>query len=233
MDSYDRKARLYPAACVLAPVTLLAVLLFTLPQWWSGLLGFLAAGGFHVLVIQVVRDRGTKVQPQLWKTWGVTPTTAKLRWAGAENKVLHQHRHADVAAATGVNLPTAEEEAVDSADADIAYDAAASLLREKTRNESDFPLVKAELINYGYRRNLYACRVHGVVIAALVLIIQLGMVALSWKQIFDAPVTLLLIGAAATFIWLLVWIFVVTPNFVRRSADRYADTLISAASGMK
>lgn len=233
MDSYDRKARLYPAVSILAPITLFAAVLFVWSQWLPGFLGLLAAGGLHVLVIQVVRDRGTRIQPRLWESWGGTPTTVKLRWGSAKNGLLHRRRHTDVAAATGISLPSAEEETVNPADADAAYEAAASLLREMTRNESEHPRLRAELANYGYRRNLYACRPYGITVGILVLITEVVLAALGYRQNLEMPTTLLLAAASGTLIWLAILVFVVTPDFVRRNADRYADALISAASSFR
>lgn len=232
MDAYDRKARLYPAACVILPFTLLALMLFSLPQWWSGLIGFLAAGGLHVPVVLAVRDLGTRKQPGLWASWGGAPTTVRLRWATAQNHLLQQERHADVQSATGIPMPTQSEEAANPDAADAAYEAAADRLRQGTRNEQDFPLVKTELTNYGYRRNLYGCRAIGIGVALLALVAEVILAVLGWRETIDVPPALMLAAGVVSLLWTLGWVFLVTPDFVRRDADRYADSLISAASAL-
>lgn len=232
MDAYDRKARLYPAACVILPLTLLALMLFSLPQWWTGLIGFLAAGGLHVPVVLAVRDLGTSKQPGLWASWGGAPTTLRLRWATAQNHVLQQERHADVQSATGIPMPAQSEEAANPGAADTAYEAAADRLRQGTRNEQNFPLVKTELTNYGYRRNLYGCRAIGVGVALLALLVEVILAVLGWRGMVDVPPVPMLAAGAVSLLWMLGWILLVTPEFVRRDADRYADALISAASDL-
>lgn len=232
MDAYDRQARLYPAAAVAAPATLLALMLFSLPKWWSGLIAFAVTGGLHLIVVQIVRDLGTKRQPHLWKMWGGTPTTVRLRWASAVNPVLHQRRHDDVAAATGIALPNAQEESANPAAADQTYEAAASLLRDATRNADEHPLVKAEVTHYGFRRNLYGCRPFGVAVAAICGLVEVAIAVFSAHGAVDANIPLMIAGATASGVWLLGWLVVVTPNFVRRSADRYADALIAASSSL-
>ena len=146
--------------------------------------------------------------------------------------MLHQRRHADVAAATNIDLPSEQQEAEDPAGADTTYEAAVHLLREKTRNETDHPLVKAEVTNYGYRRNLYACRPYGITLAAIVLIVEVTLAVLGWQNKVDVPVPLMLAAAGVTLIWLGAWVAVVSPAFVRRDADRYADALLIAASNI-
>lgn len=229
MDFYDRKARLSPALSVLAPVTLFVGVLFAGFQWWVGLIGLFATAGLHVLVIQLVRDRGSRIQSRLWKSWGGPPTTVKLRWNSARNLTLQRRRHEAVEGVTGIKLPSPEEEAADPDDADALYETAAGLLRELTRNGTEYPQVHRELANYGYRRNLYACRPHGVVVAVLVLVAELLWVVLGYEQILEAPTPMILVAAFCTVAWLAVWIFIVKPDFVRRDAERYAEALLSAA----
>ena len=233
MDAYDRQARLYPAAAVAAPATLLALMLFSLPKWWSGLIGFIVAGGLHLIIVQIVRDLGTEQQPNLFKMWGGTPTTVRLRWASAANTTLHQRRHDDVAAGTGVTLPTAEQEVADPAAADEAYETAATVLREKTRNADEHGMVKTEVTHYGFRRNLYGCRPFGVAVAAVCALAEVVLALLGSRNIVETNVPLMVVAAVASGIWLAGWVLVITPTFVRRSADRYADSLINASARLK
>ena len=233
MDAYDRQARLYPAAAVAAPATLLALTLLSLPKWWSGLIGFAVTGGLHLIVVQIVRDLGTGQQTKLFGLWGGTPTTVRMRWASATNRTLHQRRHDDVAAGTGVALPTAEQEVADPAAADEAYETAATVLREKTRNADEHGMVKTEVTHYGFRRNLYGCRPFGIAVAAVCALAEVVLALLGWRNVVDANVPLMLAVAVISVTWFAGWILVVTPTFVRRSADRYADSLISASTRLK
>lgn len=228
MDAYDRKARLYPAALVFAPMTVLVLTLFGTPAWWSGFVAFVTAGGLHFALIQVVRDRGHRKEQALWDSWGGPPTTRMLRWSESGNPVLQQRRHDEVAAIAGHPLPTRAEEAADATNADHHYEAAVSVLRDRTRKK-DFALVEAQNTNYGYRRNTYGCKPFGIAVALATGAGQVTVAILALKDVLDVPASLMFVGAGASLVWLLFWAFVVTPSFVRRAAERYAEALLAAA----
>jgi hypothetical protein len=231
MDAYERKARLYPAFCVAFPLTLLGLFLFTLPAWWQPLVALAAAGGLHVLVVQVVRDLGTGKQSQLWASWGGPPTTQELRWKGKTNSIAHERRHRDVESATGIELPSRADEEAQAFEADATYKAATDILREKTRG-GGFPLVRAEVANYGYRRNLYGCRVFGIAVAAGVAIAEVVLGILGARGQIGVSPELMVLAAAISLVFLLLWVTLVTPTFVKRAADRYAEALMAAAGSV-
>jgi hypothetical protein len=230
LDAYDRKARLYPAAAAILPLSFLAVVLFAQSEWWHGLVGLVVAGGLHVAVISFVRDLGVAKQSALWESWGGPPTAVKLRWANATNDVLHGKHLAAVQRATGVTMPSRSQEQTDPTAAEDAYEAAVHILREKTQKAADYPRVKTEVTNYGYRRNLYGCRPLGIGVAILAVIAELGLTFLVSRDALDLSPYLLLAGVGVSVATLAVWIFWITPEFVRRDADRYAEALIAAAS---
>lgn len=229
MDAYERKARLYPAAVVIFPLTMLGLLLFSLPDWWKGLITFAAAGGLHIPVMHLVRDRGSSKQSALWEAWGGPPTTALLRWTGKTNTIQQQQRHAAVARATGHSLPSSEEEAANPAEADAIYEAAVDELRGKTRGEL-FGLVQAENANYGFRRNLYGCRPFGIAVALLATAAEIVLAILGLQDRVEVSPALMFVAAATSLLWLAGWVLVVTPTFVKRDADRYALALVLAAT---
>ncbi|MGK5171815.1 hypothetical protein [Geodermatophilus sp. CPCC 205761] len=229
MDAYDRKARLYPAAVVIFPLTLLGLLLFSLPDWWKGLATFAAAGGLHVPVMHLVRDRGAGKQDALWEGWGGPPTTLLLRWTGKTNVIQQKQRHTAVASATGLSLPSPEEETANPADADAVYESAVDLLRAKTRGEV-FSLVQAENANYGFRRNLYGCRAFGIAVALIIAIAEGVLAILGIRHVVEVSPALMFVAAGTSLLWLAGWIFTVTPAFVKRDADRYALALVLAAA---
>jgi hypothetical protein len=231
MDAYERKARLYPAFCVAFPLTLLGLLLLSIPVWWQPLVALAAAGGLHVLVVQVVRDLGTGVQTKLWTAWGGAPTTQALRWRDKSKLVAQERRHRDVHAATGIALPSLADEEDQPLAADAKYEVATDILRERTRGEQ-FPLVRAEVANYGYRRNLYGCRVFGIAVAALVAAAEVVLSVLGIRDQVDVSPVLMILAAGISLVSLVAWITLVTPAFVKRAGDRYAEALMAAAGSV-
>ncbi len=66
-----------------------------------------------------------------------------------------------------VTLPTAQSEQQTPSAADEVYDSCARFLRKITRERKQFPLVFAENVNYGFRRNLWAMKSLGISSAVL------------------------------------------------------------------
>lgn len=232
MDEYDRKARLYPVAMVLLPATILAILLFTLPHWSSGVAALLVASGLHVPVLFLVRDLGARAQVNLWRLWGGAPTTLLLRSGGSDNYVLHEQRLSNIERATGISLPRADVARENPRSADEAYEAATAILRNQTRDSSKFPLVFNELKNYGYRRNLYGCKPVGLAISFVALAIEVALIIAASRGVSEISMEAMLVGAGVSCLWIGIWTYWVTPSFVRQDADRYARALIDSASSV-
>lgn len=60
-----------------------------------------------------------------------------------------------------------EQEQADPTAADHSYAAAVAVLREATRDTNRYPLVFAENVSYGFRRNCWAIRPFGIVTSSL------------------------------------------------------------------
>ena len=188
----------------------------------------IVAAGVWLVPAQYVRDRGVAQQHRLWEQWGGAPTTARLRWSGATSATEMTRRHADVARATGLALPDEDSERRDPGLADEKYQAAVNLLRESTRGEA-FGLLAKENRNYGFRRNLYGLRSLGLKIATAGLLIAVVLLIISLLtdhvSLWGASV-----ATGFCFFCLVFWWQTVTPDWVRKAADRYAERLLAGAS---
>jgi Flp pilus assembly protein TadB len=230
IDAYDRSARLAPAYLVFSPAAVLVVVLaLGTSEWWSRLGGLLVACGAPLLAVQWGRSGGRARQSELVQLWGGRPSTQLLRFRTGGNTSIVERRHEVVERATGLTLPTAEEEERDPGGADDRYEIAVAELRERMRDEKEFPLVQRENVAYGFRRNLWGRKPYGLAIAILVL----------------AACAALLVGAAighefqswaaAAFaagfagLALLVWLTVVTPAWVHEAGEAYAARLLESA----
>ena len=124
--------------------------------------------------------------------------------------------------------------------ADQHYEVAISFLREITRDTSKFPLVLAENINYGFRRNLWGLKAYGLVIAILAAIASWGFFLSSagfpWVESWvdnvianaDGITTTRLIGSICNTSAIVIWFLVITPKWVRNTAEAYAECLLGA-----
>jgi hypothetical protein len=187
----------------------------------------ISLGAVGVVVCGIVRDAGRKRQVSLWASWGGSPTIRRLRWRTASRQEAVARLHGQLNRVLDEPLPDAAQEAGDPEGADDRYEEATARLRELTRDTSRFRLVFAENVEYGFRRNSLGLRpfalaiaLGGVVLSAAVIVFAGG--DLVGRLTRWGPVGL--ISAVCALFW---W-RIVTPDWVRRSADLYADRLFDA-----
>lgn len=229
-DAYDRRARIAPAILLGIPGAGFLVAGAVSPGVAARAIGFVL-GAVGIVIAIVVRDRGRELQPRLWESWGGPPAQRRLRWSGGEPTDTVARLHQRVEAATGESLPDAEVEARDPESADRRYDDAIEVLREATRSRDKFPLVFAENVDYGFRRNTLGLRPFGIITTVVgmivaVLLLAFGSGALSVRAVRWGPVAAVC-GFAALFWWRLA-----TPQWVRTAAENYADRLLGASASL-
>lgn len=228
--SYERTTQLVPAIAVLAPVTILVLVVFRtddVANLTRSVVGVLAAAGFHLLAMRLVRDRGNKIQDRLWASWGGSTTVQRLQWATQpQSRVERLHRR--IAQMTGVELPDAKSEIADPSAAEEIYTEAVARLREMTRDHDRYPRVWSELKQYGAARNMYGAKPAALIIAAVVVALSAAMTTASvlalWNVSWYMPALAGVLAVAISGAWL----FVVTPSYVRIASERYSDALLAA-----
>jgi hypothetical protein len=220
LDSYNRKARLTPAVLAVLPGLLFLVAIAIKPTPESSVSAVVLTA-LMLLICTLVRDRGRRIEPHLWEEWGGPPTSLRLRWGPPNTEATTRALHKQVTAATGVALPDAAGQAGSPAEADRVYEQAALVLRERTRDQSVFPLVAAENAEYGFRRNLLGLRPLALAGAAITLAVS-SVLLVDGRTRFILPA----LGSVAAGG---VWLWLIRPRWVRLSAERYADRLLSAA----
>lgn len=219
-DAYTWHARLAPLGVASLPMFLLLVPAL-LNQDAAVTACVVLASFVGCVVCGSVRDRGRRLEGELWASWGGPPTTLLLMWSGPGARAEVERHHREVEMALDIALPTEEEERADPVSALRAYEEAVRRLRELTRNRDDFPLVFDENKEYGFRRNALGLRTAGMAVAAVTFVLAAGL------TLFISPWFLMnmLFGLAA-FAW---WMHVVSPAWVRQPADLYATRLLDAS----
>jgi hypothetical protein len=230
MDNYTRRARLYPVYLLVFPLALPVVALSWGPaSWWGRLAALAAACGIPMLAAQFGRSAGKRKEPALFAGWGGMPTTALLRHRTSTNPTALARRHDLISRTTGIALPSAGEEHLDTDAADAVYETAVAALRERTRDPGEFPLVFDELCNYGFRRNLWGHRTLGVALAAGAALVALSAAVLGIVGLIQVSVSTALVVAAIDSITAVIWARMVTEDWVRQAADAYAERLLASA----
>ena len=232
-DAYTRYARIYPAFLVVLPLGV-AVLAWVgiEPSGWKGLWALIVAAGGTALVSQVGRDAGKRKEAALFQRWGGKPTTRLLRHRDAPNQVLLKRRHEILGRLSGLELPSAEEEAEEPTKADEVYEACASFLRSKTRDTKRFNLVFDENCSYGFRRNLWGMKALGLVVASIGAAALVGLLVKSYlDSVPISPITIIcgLINLALLAGWLVRF----TPNWVVLAADAYGERLLEVSEQLE
>jgi hypothetical protein len=231
LDEYERRARLLPGLLAVAPVAVL-VLAFGLDKApvVTTLLSLLIAIGGPVLLSQFVRSKGKAVEEQLYADWGGIPTTQLLRLDGFGQDALRVQRRTELERAVAVTLPTLEDEQANPEASDRRYEAAVARLRERTRAGDDFNLIKVEVRNYGFERNLFALRFVGVIVSSAALVAIASAIILH-VTVGQQTASGLSGGLAIAVLALLLaaWILYPSPNRVKAAAYVYAERTLDAA----
>jgi hypothetical protein len=231
LDPYSRQARLYPALIVICPAALLILAWF--PALWTtlGVIASLASSfGLSLLLSQVARDRGKRLEPALYESWGGKPSVALLRHHDLRIDEHTKARYREFLGAhlPELRLPTAVEEEADPKAADRAYQSATAWLLTQTRDTKRFAILFKENISFGFRRNLWGLKPIGLVVVLAACIVGTAVIGYRfWAgQIVPAPDVVIV--TAGLWVLLIIWVALVTPEWVRIPADAYGAQLLAA-----
>ncbi|WP_155628312.1 hypothetical protein [Burkholderia multivorans] len=241
-DRYDRNARLYPAllACLPFIVTVVALYGNSLGVLGSTISSIVLSFGGLFLLSDVARNRGKLAEKKLWEKWGGPPSTEVMRHA---NTTIDPHTkarcHQFLSAQLGAPLPDAQTEAADPAAADLNYHSAGRWLVSHTADGKKFPLLKNDNITYGFRRNSYALRHLGMLVAIASLTwtcLHKGVANLT-ARLVTGPVedwfsTGEWLAAAVSVAMLCIWFWYFTEEMVQAAGRSYAEKLMLACETM-
>lgn len=230
LDEYSRNARLKPAFLVVLPVGLvISVFGLKASVMLAALSGPLATVGLTLLLAQIGRDFGKRKEPLLYLLWGGKPSVAKMRHRDSSmNKHTRARYHQKAEILLGFSLPDITSEENDPSAADAVYEAYSNLLLERTRDRKKFPLIFQELVNYGFRRNLWGMKPIGLLLSVLCLIFELGGIVRS-ALTHQVPSALNLSSLLIIIFLLVCWIFVINPKWVSLAANAYAERLLASS----
>jgi len=231
LDSYTRQARLYPALIVICPIALLILVWF--PALWTtlGIVASVASSfGLSLLLSQVARDRGKRLEQWLFDSWGGKPSVALLRHRDAriDEHTKSRYRAFLSAQLPQLSLPAAAEEAANLADADRAYQSATAWLLTQTRDTKRFAILFKENISFGFRRNLWGLKPVGVGVVLAAALASTAAIAIKFVAGQGAPAPEIVIVTLGLWLLSIVWVGVITPRWVRIPADAYGMQLLAA-----
>ncbi|MGI8395172.1 hypothetical protein FY150_00590 [Agrobacterium tumefaciens] len=226
LDGYIIRARLFPAMLAIAPAL---VLLFVLVGGNYENLGppeFLITVTVGVLFFafaDIARRFGRHAERKIFASSDGRPFPTVLRHRDDTIVSTSKARYLSyLARELGEPPPTPEDEKADPAAADCFYVSCGDLLRAKTRNQSQFHLLFAENISYGFRRNLYGLKYPGLLLNA-------ATAAISFRFVYTDPDnnlaqygTVLVVSAIHAF----YFIVGVTRKSVIEAGEQYGRQLV-------
>ncbi len=234
IDTFERKARLYPVLLLVAPiavtiVAILSVQLSVVGSLCAALIGLLIECGGAFFLSQLARDAGKRKEKKLFEKWGGMPSVAIFRHCDTRLDAITKGRyHKKLATLVkGARPPSVTGEQSGPDDADQVYAAWSTYLRVNTRDTKKYRLLYEENISYGFRRNTWGLRPVGIV-TNIVCFFALA----TWSYIAyqsTHEISTKVVGAAiCILVLLLLWIFRFSSSWVRTAADAYAARLAEA-----
>ena len=227
-DHYFLQARLAPAFMAVAPL----VAFVGLSVSWQDLslpqsILTLASLAFFFVFSDIARRFGRRYEAKMFRSHG-KPSTVLLRHRDTtlDSKAKDRYKHF-IASKVGETPPSTEDEEIDPAEADAAYERYATWLRENSRDEARFPILAAENRSYGFRRNL-----RGVKWPALLLNICVSAAAAyliyepSPAKVVEPSINALAGILAFSILHALYFLFAVSKESVLDASSQYARQLI-------
>ena len=237
-DPYERQARLYPALLAGLPLIVMATVLYGSNSVVTAASTAAASCGGLYLLANIARERGRRLEPVLFESWGGKPTTQLLRHRDRTIEGPTKHRyHTFLSGKVNLEFPDSVAEATDPVLADDVYQSAIRWLLNYTRDKKNFALLFEENIAYGFRRNSYALKNIGIAISIgtflwvlssqqILAIDPKGGVLLNLTTASQAAVVSLVVSALMLFVW--AWFF--SERAVRNAAFTYAESLLRACN---
>ena len=228
LDAYTLRARIAPALLVVLPAGLALAAWFPIEAQLQGAL--VSLGGvlaLTALVAQLARDRGRRMQPDLFQKWGGAPSELLLsfRYSTLSHPTIVRYHERLREVLPALNIPrTQEEEDRDPTAAMAVYESCRHFLLEHTRQD---PLVQEENRNFGYRRNLYAMKSFGVITSLAGVLATGGSLWHHAGTTGTVHVPAVIYGLIALLLFV-VWVFWIKEGWIRTAADAYALRLLAA-----
>lgn len=238
-DPYDRKARIQPALLSVVPVFVVCLLLIPeLGPIWTTVGGVILYCGSVMLLAQLGRDRGKRLEPMLFDSWDGKPSVAMLRHRDTRlaQPTKERYRAFLTANISGLELASPQVEQQSPTLADDGYSSVTSWLLTQTRDGPQFRLIFKENINYGFRRNIWALRpwAFGADLVAITFLLLVeadawtGEIASTLRAVGSPAWTCLAVILAHG----LLFSFRIRRDWVKVAAEAYAFQLLAACDTM-
>lgn len=220
-STYNSRARLCCVVLLLAPV--LVEIFFLIPESreFSPTIAIIAiVYAICNVAIIITRISGTKAMKECFPT--LLPAQQFLlpsdNYLGTETKARYY-------AFLEKNIDNFKIRPTDDDMKDMVETAVAWLIA-KTRDETKFPLIAEENINFGLSYNLLGLKGKGISVSVICILVNIVLLFTNNSTVYPVPLLVFCLCCDCGF--LVFWIFFVTKKVVRQSGKKYARALLSA-----
>lgn len=223
-DSYNLRARISPGIILLAPI-IFPIYLFVpeIRNLSSTVITLIICFGICNLIISFSRNLGGKTKeycfPDMYPAQEMLlPSDNSL---DEQTKLRYQAflcNHLSNISFCGTDVENKK-----------SSNTAIKWLISRTRDAESFPLIHEENINFGFACNLYGMKTIGIISCSIIAVAEIIALYLSSNNtITSFSLRNLLISAIITVLFLSMWVFMVTKNWVQETGRRYGRALLSA-----
>jgi hypothetical protein len=223
-DRYERKVCLLPGLLLAAVPALTAwAALREFTTWDIATVTSVSVEFLAAFVLgHLARARGRRIEEVLWKEWGGPPTTRWLRpWDTTSSDQQKTKWRSAIKKLTGLTLPASVPQG-GQADVDRVNTDAVRQLRYFLRGKPDAAMLATHNEDYGFARNFCGVRWHWVVICMACVVANAVAFAFGLRPFLGLGIA----GGCTVIAFLIAREL---PVYVRRSADRYAESLFATA----
>jgi hypothetical protein len=230
IDRYSWLARIAPVGITYLPVGLLiAAMAPSSEQIVRGLVGGSAVLLLAIVLSHTSRKKAQALQARLFSEWGGPPSVKMLAFTDSTfnvetTKLIHLRLNELQQSLRLPESPDAEN-LLGTDECATRYESANDFLREHTRDAVKYPLVFAELISYGFRRNLRVQKPVGVLLSIIAMVCTATEV--TWHFIDTESIQVMAtLAALCSAVLVVAWMVAINDAFVRTAAEDYGRALV-------
>lgn len=236
LDAYNLRARLLPMLLTLLPLGLSVASWIPVDYSVLGTVGSMAVTlGVATILQQLARDAGKRREEWLFALWGGRPSVRMLSYAHSDINLqtLARYHTRLRAMVPSLKIPkNSVDEAKKSSTALETYESCNDLLLSATRDKDRFSLLFEENMNYGFRRNLWGLKPYGVAFSFFGLAATAARVSGIWGTDGDMS-AIAVANPMVCVLFILLWISVVKPEWVRAAAWSYGRRLVESCEHLQ
>jgi hypothetical protein len=224
-DRYERKARLLPGLLLAAAPALTAgAVLQEFTAWYTAASSAVGVEFLVAIILgQLARARGRRAEDAMWKAWGGPPSTRWLRpWDQTCSDQQKTKWRGAIKRLTGQTLPASVPQGGSQDDVDRQITDATRQLRYALRGKAEAAILATHNEDYGFARNLCGVRWYWVILSLACFVSCSVAFAFGLRPYLGLAV-------AGAFTVASILVARELPDYVRRCADRYAESLLATA----